>query len=67
MLMSRRKANCAGLLGQLKPLKDALLWYVFKQRKQGITVSTLALVVKASSLLPEFNVKHFVTRTSAVK
>jgi hypothetical protein len=67
MLKSRRKANCAGLLRQLKPLEDALLWYVFEQREQGITVTTLALIVKASSLSPEFTVKHFVARTSAVK
>jgi hypothetical protein len=67
MLKSRRKANCAGPLVQLKPLEDALLWYVFEQRKQGTTVSTLALVVKAWSLSPKFNVKHFVARTSAVK
>ncbi len=32
MLNSKRKANCAGLLGgQLKPLEHALLRHVFKQ------------------------------------
>jgi hypothetical protein len=67
MLKSRRKANCAGPLGQLKPLKDALLWYVSEQHKQGITMSTLTFIMKASSLSPEFRVKHFVARTSAVK
>jgi hypothetical protein len=52
MLKSKRKATCAGPLGQLKPLKNALLQYVVEQREQGIIVSTLALIMKASSLSP---------------
>jgi hypothetical protein len=67
MLKSKRKATCAGPLGQLKPLENALLQYVFEQRKQGINVSTLALIMKASSLSAIFNKKHFVARESAVK
>jgi hypothetical protein len=67
MLKSKRKATCAGPLGQLKPLKNALLQYVFKQREQGINVPTLALIMKASSLSPVFSGKHFVARESAVK
>jgi len=67
MLKSKKKANCAGPLGQLKPLENSLLRYVFEQCKQGINVSILALVVKALSLSPIFNKKHFVARVSAVK
>ncbi len=67
MLKGKKKANFAGPLGQLKPLENTLLWYVFEQRKQGINLSILALVVKATSLLPIFNEKHFVARVSAVK
>ena len=67
MLKSKKKVNCAGPLGQLKPLKNSLLRYVFEQCEQGINVSILALVVKALSLLPIFNEKHFVARVSAVK
>ena len=67
MLKGKKKANCAGPLGQLKPLENSLLRYVFEQRKQGINLSILALVVKASSLSPIFNEKHFVARVSAVK
>ncbi len=33
MLNSKRKANCAGPLGQLKPLEHALLRHVFEQRE----------------------------------
>ena len=67
MLKGKKKANCAGPLGQLKPLENSLLWYVFEQREQGINLSILALVMKASSLSPIFNERHFVARVSAVK
>jgi hypothetical protein len=64
MLKSRKKANLSRPLGQLKPLEDALLWYIFEQREQGITMSTPALVIKPSTLSPAFNLKHFIARTS---
>jgi hypothetical protein len=66
MLKSKKKSIHPGPLGQLKPLQDTLLWYVFEQREQGINLNTLSLVVKASSLSPEFNAKDFVARSSAV-
>jgi hypothetical protein len=66
MLKSKKKSIHPGPLGQLKPLQNTLLWYVFEQREQGINVNTLSLVVKALSLLPEFNAKAFVVRSSAV-
>jgi hypothetical protein len=66
MLKSKKQSIHPGLLGQLKPLQDTLLWYVFEQREQGINMNTLSLVVKASSLSPEFNAKDFVARSSAV-
>jgi hypothetical protein len=67
MLKSKRKVVQAGPLGQLKPLEQALLRYIFEYPKQGMTVHTFDLVVKASSLSPEFNAKHFVARCSAAK
>lgn len=67
MIMSRRKANCAGPLEQLKPLEGTLLWFIFEQHEQGINMTTLVLVIKASSLSPMFNAKHFIVRTSAAK
>jgi hypothetical protein len=51
----------------LKPLKNALLNYIFKQREQGINVHIFGIVVKASTLSPEFTAKHFVAKCSAVK
>ena len=66
MLKSNKKSIHPGPLGQLKPLQDTLLRYLFEQREQGINVNILSLVVKASSLSPEFNAKDFVARSSAV-
>ena len=54
-------------LGQLKPLEQVLFRYTFKHRKQGMSVHTFDLVVKASSLSPKFNAKHFAARCSTVK
>jgi hypothetical protein len=67
MLKGKKKANYAGPLGQLKPLENSLLRYVFGQHEQGINLSILALIVKALSLSPIFNEKHFVANVSAVK
>jgi len=67
MIKSKRKAAHAGPLGQLKPLEQLLLRHIFEHREQGMSVHTLNLVVKAPSFSPEFNVKHFVARCSAVK
>ncbi len=54
-------------LGQLKPLEEALLQYIFEQWEQGIKISTLSIVVVASNLSTEFGEKDFVARCSAVK
>ena len=47
LLMSRKKANLTGPLGQLKPLEDMLLCFIFEQREQGINVNTLSLVISS--------------------
>ena len=67
MLKSKRKVVHARPLGQLKPLEQVLLRYIFEHRKQGMSVHTFDLIVKLSSLSPEFNAKHRVARCSAVK
>jgi hypothetical protein len=51
----------------LKPLEEALLRYIFEQRKQRIKISTLSIVVVASYLSTKFGEKNFVARCSAVK
>jgi hypothetical protein len=51
----------------LKPLKEALLKYIFEHCKQGIEISTLAIIVVASNLSTKSGEKNFVARCSAVK
>ncbi len=62
-----KKAAHAGLLGQLKVIKEPLLCHIFELREQEVTVSTFQMVVRASQLCPTFGAKHFVVRYSAVK
>jgi len=51
----------------LKPIEGPLLRYIFEQHEQGMAVTTFDLAIKASTLSPEFSVKHFVARHSAIK
>ncbi len=67
LLKTKKKSIHPGPLGQLKPLEEALLKYIFEKCKQGIEISTLAIVVVASNLSTEFGEKNFVARCSAVK
>jgi hypothetical protein len=66
MLKNKMKSLHPGPLGQLKPLEDALLKYIFKQCKQGTKVSTFCIIVLASNLSNKFGKKHFTARCSAV-
>ncbi len=66
LLKTKKKSIHPGPLGQLKPLKEALLNYIFEKREQGIKISTLAIVVVASNLSTKFGKKNFVPRCSAL-
>jgi hypothetical protein len=67
LLKTKKKSIHPGPLGQLKPLEEALLKYIFKKHEQGIKISTLSIVVVASNLSTEFGKKNFIVRCSAVK
>jgi hypothetical protein len=67
LLKTKKKSIHPGPLGQLKPLEEALLKYIFKKLKQGIKISTLAIIVVVSNLSAKFGKKNFVARCSAVK
>jgi hypothetical protein len=67
LLKTKKKSIHPSPLGQLKPLKEALLKYIFDKCKQGIEISTLAIVVVASNLSTEFGKKNFIARCSAIK
>ena len=63
----RKKSVCAGPLTQLKAIEEPLLRFIFEMREQGMSVSTLMIVIKASKLSNEFAEKTLVARYSAVK
>jgi hypothetical protein len=61
-----KKAAHAGLLGQLKAIKQPLLHHISEFHKQVIMVSTFKLV-KSPQLNTTFGAKHIVVQFSAVK
>jgi hypothetical protein len=67
LLKTKKKSIQPGPLGQLKPLEEALLKYIFEHCKQGIKVSTLPIVVVALNLSTQFGEKNFIARCSATK
>jgi hypothetical protein len=67
LLKTKKKSIHPSPLGQLKLLKEALLKYIFKKRKQGIEISTLAIVVVVSNLSTMFGKKNFIARCSTIK
>ncbi len=56
-----------GPKSQLEPIKDELLQFIFARRAQGVAVSHLAVVLKASKLLPAFSVKTMTAKYAAVR
>jgi hypothetical protein len=60
LLKNKKKSIHPGPLGQLKPLEEALLRYIFEQRRQGIEISTLSIFAGASNLSTKFGKKDFV-------
>jgi hypothetical protein len=67
LLENKKKSIHPSPLSQLKPLKEALLKFIFEQHKQGIKVSTLSIIVVASNLSTKFGKKEFAARCSAIK
>ncbi len=67
MLKNKKTSIHPSPLGQLKPLEEALLKYIFKHSKQGIKISTLSIVMMPSNLSTMFGKKDFVARCSTVK
>jgi hypothetical protein len=67
LLKTKKKSIHPGPLGQLKPLKEVLVKYIFEQCKQGIEVSTLSIIGVALNLSTKFGKKDFVAWCSADK
>ena len=49
----KKKAAHDGPLGQFAPIEDDLLRFIFELREQGMAVSSLMIVIKASILSAE--------------
>ena len=64
---SRKKSACDGPLGQLKPIENPLLCFIFKMREQGMAVSTFMATIQASRLLAEFASQTLIAWRSAVR
>jgi hypothetical protein len=54
-----RKSADKGHVGQLDPLKEELLAWVFACREQGIVVTKAQVIFKASAKLHSFGAKTF--------
>ena len=67
MIKSKKKAAHAGPLGQLKSIEQDLLSTLFEYPEQGVEVNTFLVVVRASSLSPEFKAKSFTARYSTAR
>ena len=63
----KKKSVCTGPLGQLKVIEEPLLRFIFEMREQGMPVSNLMVMIKASKLSDEFAAKTCTARYSAVK
>ena len=63
----KKKSLCEGPLAQLRVIEEPLLRFIFEMREQGMSVSHLMVMIKASSLSAEFAAKTHVARYSAVK
>jgi hypothetical protein len=66
LLKSKKKADSAGQLIQLKEIKDAS-FATFELREQGILVHTFMIVLKTLVLLLIFCAKSFTVQCSTVK
>ena len=72
--LGKKKAICAGPVGQLDSIKEELLQWIFARREQGIAVTMSHVVYKATSILSHlqadggggFKDSCFTARLSAV-
>lgn len=62
-----KKSLHEGPLSQFAEIEDALLMFIFELREQGMAVSTLMIVIKASMLSDVFAGKTFIAKSAAVR
>ena len=62
----RKKSSHDGPLGQFAHIENELLLFIFELREQGMAVSSLMIVIKASILCAQFAAKSRVAKYAAV-
>ncbi len=67
LFTKKKKGAHPGPLSQLMVIKEPLLCHIFELRKQGLTINTFIIVLRASYILTKFCKKSFTARCSAVK
>ncbi len=67
LFTKKKKADHPGPLSQLMAIEEPLLCYIFKLRKQGQTINTFVIVLRASYISPKSRKKSFIVQCSAVK
>jgi hypothetical protein len=67
LFTKKRKGAHPGLLSQLMVIKEPLLCYIFKPRKQGLTINRFVSVLRALYISTKFCEKSFAVQCSAVK
>jgi len=63
----RKKSSHNGPLGQFAHIENELLLFIFELREQGMAVSSLMIVIKASILCAQFAAKSRVAKYAAVR
>lgn len=67
VIKSKKKSRHPGPDGQLRPIEDDLLRFIFELREMGMPVNMLMVVIKASTLSSEFSAKSMKARFSAAR
>ena len=62
-----KKSSHPGPASQLSEIEDLLLRFIFEHREQGMAVTILMVVFKASALSDQFSVKTFEARYSVIR
>ena len=66
-IKSKKKSSHPGPIGQLQPIEDKLLRFIFEQREMGMPINILMVVLFASTISTLFSGKSIKARFSAVR
>ncbi len=67
LFTKKKKSVHPGRLSQLMAIEEPLLRYIFELCKQGQTINTFIILLRALCISPKFFKKSFIAQYSAVK